>query len=141
MTIDKHRPPDGAIAGVRSHVRATKQLTDDMRETDALLESIGSRFGLDPVLAAHDAALDRCIADMERHPADDPMHAAARVQLRLLTGWPYRLWLEFRMWLNRALRLVGRELLYALIVPLTLLLIVVFNVVALLLLWWLLFSF
>ena len=141
MTIGKHRPHTGVIVGVLGHVRATNALIDDMRETDALLESIGGRFGLDPVLSAHVVALDRCIADMERHPAEDPMHVAARMQLRLLTGRPYRLWLEFRMWLNRALRLVGRELLYALIVPLTLLLIVVFNVVALLLLWRLLFSF
>jgi hypothetical protein len=136
------RNPNRTLArSVSDDFRSTDRFIADMRRTDEVLDSVQGVLDGNTVDDRILRAVIRCQGEIAAHHPDDPNHLAARCELVFVTSWPYRVWLELVFGLRRMLRAVGRDLLYACIIPLKLILILIFNVAAFLLVWWLLVGF
>ena len=141
MTRRNPRRKQTIINTFSDHVQSTHGFIADMRLANETLNSARNTIDEGVIHDRQFRAVDRCLADIELYHPDDPNQVAARYQLLFVTSWPYRLWRKLIAGLNWTMRLIGRELVYAGIIPLQLILIVIFNVAAFLLVWWILFSF
>lgn len=113
---------------VSDEVRAGNETINVLRSVDRSIFQAGLR------IAESEASRSRlrAIADRRRTlevaHQDDPLRTAAEIHLKILNGAWYPYWQSFLLHLKGAVRLLGRELLYATIIPLKFLLIIVFNV-------------
>lgn len=125
---------------VSDEVRATNEVIDRLRSSDATIFATDLHLGKS---AAEESRL-RAIADrrrtLEAMHQDDPLRTATEIRLKILTSAWYPYFQSFLLHLKGGVRLLGRELLYAAMVPLKVLVIIVFNLIWFGFLFWLITS-
>lgn len=138
----RNRRKIGTVVQVISDdIRSTNRFIADMRRVDEALASVQEVLDEGAIDDRIFQTIERCTDEIKRLPPEDPKHVSSRYELRFVTSWPYRMWLRFTLGLERMVRIAGRELLHACIIPLKLILILILHVIAFLLVWWILFSF
>lgn len=125
---------------VSDEVRATNEIIDRLRSSDATI------FEVDLHLGKLEAEESRLKAVAERHRTleaihqDDPLRTAAEVHLKILTSAWYPYCQSFLLHLKGGVRLLGRELIYAALIPMKLLIIIACNLIWFGFLFWLITS-
>lgn len=125
---------------VSDEVRATNEIIDHLRSSDATI------FAADLHLGKSAAEESRLKAEAERRRMleaihqDDPLRTAAEVHLKILNSAWYPYFQSFLLHLKGGVRLLGRELLYAAMIPLKFVIIIVCNLIWFGFLFWLITS-
>ena len=125
---------------VSDEVRATNEIIDRLRSSDATIFEADLHLGKS---AAEESRL-RAVADrsrtLETIRQDDPLRTAAEIHLKILTSAWYPYYQSLQIHLKGGTRLLGRELLYAAMIPMKFLIIIVFNLIWFGFLFWLITS-
>lgn len=125
---------------VSDEVRASNEIIDLLRASDQTHFAADLHFAKS---AAEESRM-RAVADRRRIVElahhDDPLRTAAEVHLKILTSAWYPYFQSLQIHLKGALRLLGRELLYAAMIPMKLLIIIACNLIWFGFLFWLITS-
>ncbi len=125
---------------VSDEVRATNEIIDRLRSSDQTHFEIDLDLGKS---AAEESRLKAVAArrrTLESIHQDDPLRAAAEIHLKILTSAWYPHFQSFLLHLKGGIRLMGRELLYAAMIPMKFLIIIVCNLIWFGFLFWLITS-
>jgi hypothetical protein len=125
---------------VADEVRATNEVIAHLRSSDAAVFEVDLHLGKS---AAEESRL-KAAAERRRTLAaihqDDPLRTGAEIHLKILTSAWYPYFQSFLLHLKGGFRLLGRELLYAAMIPLKFLIIIVCNLLWFGFLFWLITS-
>lgn len=125
---------------VSDEVRATNEVIDHLRSSDAAVFAADLHLGKS---AAEESRL-KAVAERRRTlkaiHQDDPLSTAAEIHLKILTSAWYPHFQSFLLHLKGGVRLMGRELLYAAMIPMKFLIIIACNLIWFGFLFWLITS-
>ncbi len=125
---------------VSDEVRATNEVVDHLRSSDAAIFEADLHLGKSAADESRLLAIEECRRTLESAHQDDPLRKFSELRLKILTSAWYPYYQSFLLHLKGGVRLLCRELLYASMIPRKFLIIVVCNVIWFGFLFWLITS-
>ena len=125
---------------VSDEVRATNEVIDHLRSSDAAVFAADLHLGKSAAEESRLKAVAEGRRTLEAIHQDDPLRTSAEIHLKILTSAWYPYFQSLQIHLKGALRLLGRELLYAAMIPMKLLIIIACNLIWFGFLFWLITS-